>query len=68
MEIHLTVEQIAKRWQCGRDTVVRHFSKLVGHGVINIGSPASVRRRKRQYLVLRIPPEVLERVEKELGR
>jgi hypothetical protein len=55
----LTVSEVAKFLKCSEDSVIRWFGGLPG--VIDLGSPELVRRRKRRYRVLRIPRAVLDR-------
>lgn len=61
-----TVAQIAERWQCDSEKVSRIFTNVPG--VLDIGTPADVRKRKRAYRILRIPNHVLQQVERKLAR
>jgi hypothetical protein len=59
-----TPQQIAERWQCDAEKVIRTFTNVPG--VMDIGNPADVRKRKRAYRILRIPDHVLKQVERKL--
>jgi hypothetical protein len=61
-----TVSQIAERWQCDPEKVTRIFAHVPG--VLDIGTPADVRERKRAYRILRIPNHVLQQVERKLAK
>ena len=60
---HYTVRQIAEQWQLSDDMVRKIFEREPG--VIAIGETRS-NGRKRRYVTLRIPPDVLERVHRRL--
>lgn len=60
-----TPQQIAEAWQVDESTVRRLF--VDQPGVLKLGR-ASGRRGKRQYVTLRIPAEVLARVQEERSR
>jgi hypothetical protein len=60
-----TPAQIAERWKCDSEKVTKIFAEVPG--VIDIGSPADVRKRKRAYRILRIPDHVLKQVERKLA-
>lgn len=55
----LTVSEVADSLRVPSDTVIRWFANRPG--VINLGSPEDVRRRKRAYKILRIPRAVFEK-------
>ena len=55
----LTVAEVKAVLKCSEDSVIRWFGSLPG--VVDLGSPELVRRRKRRYRVLRIPRAVLDR-------
>ena len=55
----LTVATVAAELKCSQDFVLRRFGDLPG--VIDLGSPELVRRRKRRKRCLRIPRAVLEK-------
>jgi hypothetical protein len=64
-----TVQQIAERWQVSDDTVRKTF--FDEPGVLKIGGPSRLaggRKKKlfRHWFLLRIPENVLERVENRL--
>jgi hypothetical protein len=59
-----TPTQIADRWQCDAEKVTRIFAAVPG--VLDIGTPADIRKRKRAYRILRIPAQVLAAVERKL--
>ena len=61
-QLFYTVQQIAKRWQVDAEEVPRIFRKE--SGVLDLGTPADVRKRKRAYRILRVPANVLARVER----
>lgn len=58
-----TIKQIADRWQCSTDTVLRVFYKEPG--VLDLGTKETLHKRRRS--LLRIPPNVLQKVEGRLG-
>jgi hypothetical protein len=58
-----TVSQIAERWQCDPEKVTKLFANFPG--VIDLGTPADIRRRKKAYRILRIPPHVLTAAEEK---
>jgi hypothetical protein len=60
-----TVSQIAERWQCDSEKVTKIFSGVPG--VLDLGTPPDVRKRKRAYRILRIPVQVLATVERKLA-
>jgi hypothetical protein len=60
---HYTVAEVAERWQLSDDSVRKLFEREPG--VLAIGEARST-GRKRRYLTLRIPVEVLERVHRRL--
>jgi hypothetical protein len=61
-----TPTQIADRWQCDAEKVIRTFADV--SGVMDLGSPSDVRKRKRAYRILRIPDHVLKKVERKLTK
>ena len=65
-QLFYTVQQIAERWQCDAEKVSRIFQN--DPGVMDIGSPADKRKRKRKYRILRISATALARVERELAK
>jgi hypothetical protein len=60
-----TVSQIAERWQCDSEKVSKIFASVPG--VLDLGTPADVRKRKKAYRILRIPAQVLATVESKLA-
>jgi hypothetical protein len=60
-----TATEVAEMLKISRDTVIRWFRGRPG--VIDLGSPEDVRKRKRRYAILRIPRVELERFLKERG-
>jgi hypothetical protein len=60
-----TVSQIAERWQCDGEKVTKIFANV--QGVIDLGTRADIRKRKKAYRILRIPAHVLETVERKLA-
>jgi len=60
-----TVAQVAERWQCDSEKVTKLFANVPG--VIDLGTPADVRRRKKAYRILRIPATVLAQMERKLA-
>lgn len=54
-----TVSEVAEILRVSSDTVIRWFANRPG--VIDLGSPEDVRRRKRAYKILRIPRSVYEK-------
>jgi hypothetical protein len=61
-----TCTEIAERWKCSRDKVVRVVKPYIGKGVIDLGTKENVRRRKRSYAILRVPLSVLQKIEQDL--
>jgi hypothetical protein len=59
VERHYTVAEIASMWNLSKDSVRSMFQNEPGVLVLGDTNP---RRRKRQYLTLRIPKSVLDRV------
>lgn len=57
LPLFYTVAEVAAILKISKDSVIRKFSTVPG--VIDLGSPET--GRKRQYRVLRIPREALER-------
>ena len=65
IERHYTPQEIAEMWGLDEHTIRRKF--IDQPGVLKIGSRLS-RRRKRQYITLRIPASVLARYHRENAR
>lgn len=63
-KLFFTVQEIAERWVCSEDKVTRVFRYRPG--VLNLGSHADKKKRKRAYSILRVPAAVLVQVEAEL--
>jgi hypothetical protein len=61
-----TVSEIAKRWACSPDKVIRVFRGRAG--VMDLGSGSNVSNKRRSYSILRIPLAVLRAVEEEMTR
>lgn len=61
---HYTVGEIAKLWSLSDDAVRKLFENE--SGVLAIGGSRS--GRKRRYVTLRIPEDVVERVHRRLAR
>jgi hypothetical protein len=55
----LTVAEVKAVLKCSDDSVIRWFGDLPG--VVDLGTPELVRRRKRRKRCLRIPRAVLEK-------
>ncbi len=55
----LTVTEVSQLLRISPDTVIRYFSDRPG--VVDLGNPEDVRRRKRRYRILRIPRVELEK-------
>ena len=64
LEKHFTVTEVASLWQLSEDTIRKIFRDQPG--VLKIGSEET--RRKRGYIVLRIPETVLQKVHAELRK
>jgi hypothetical protein len=60
-ERHYTPKELAKLWQLDESTIRRIFQDQPG--VLNIGETG--RRNKRDYVTLRIPESVVQRVYSE---
>lgn len=60
-----TVRQIAERWGVSDDEVRERFRREPG--VIRLTDENASKKRKRTYVTLRIPEEVLQRVERRLS-
>lgn len=58
LEKHYSVSEIATMWQLSEDTVRKVFRDEPG--VLRLGSGET--RRKRGYVVLRVPESVLQKV------
>ena len=63
--LHWTISEIAQLWKLSDETVRKIFEKEPG--VISIGAERST-GRKRRYLTIRVPGDVLERVYRRLQR
>ena len=59
----LTVAEVAAVLRVSEDTVTKRFQDRAG--VLDLGQAEDLRKRKRQYRVLRIPRPVLETFIKE---
>ena len=64
LEKHFTISEVASLWQLSEDTIRKIFRDQPG--VLKIGS--AEKRRKRGYIVLRIPETVLQKVHAELRK
>ena len=64
IEKHYTVSEIAALWQLSEDTIRKIFRDVPG--VLRIGSPETIRPKKRGYLILRIPESILQKVHADL--
>lgn len=62
-EKHYTVKEIAEAWSVCEDTVTAIFRDQPG--VLKLSRRPLTSRRKRQYVTLRIPASVLDRVHAE---
>lgn len=62
---YYTVKQVATRWACSEPTVIRTFQDQPG--VLKLSMPLGLRGKGKRAprVMLRIPPAVLERVERE---
>ena len=64
LERHFTPKELAELWGFNENTIRRLF--IDEPGVLKYGAPC--RRGKRQYISLRIPQSVAERVHRERSR
>lgn len=64
IERHYSVQELAEMWKLSSDTIRRLFRDEPG--VIKIN--ASPGRRKRSYIVLRLPESVVMRVHERLRK
>jgi hypothetical protein len=62
---YYTAEELARRWKVSSTTIRRWFRKEPG--VMKWGRTQSKPGKKRAYLSLRIPREVVERVRRRLS-
>ena len=60
-----SIADIAQRWGVSEQKVTRHFENEKD-GLMNLGTPADVRKRKRAFRILRVTAALLARVEKRL--
>lgn len=67
MSEYLTVTDCAKRWNVSTEKASRILRKYVGRGVLDLGARENVRKRKRGYAILRVPPQVLDEIERDLS-
>jgi hypothetical protein len=64
--VYFSPSAIATRWACSIDKVSRILEAYRGNtGFMDLGSPESVRARKRRYSIIRIHPDLLARIEGE---
>jgi hypothetical protein len=64
--VYFSPSAIATRWDCSTDKVSRILEAYRGNtGFMDLGSPESVRARKRRYSIIRIHPDLLARIEVE---
>lgn len=61
-----TVAEVAKLLKLSQKAVIRRFGNLPG--VVDLGSPETMRPKKRSYRVLRIPAPVLAKYLMEHAR
>ena len=64
IEPHYSVKDVAEMWKLSDEAIRRLFR--TEPGVIKLGADDSYRRRKRDYVTLRIPESVLLRVHEKL--
>jgi AraC-like DNA-binding protein len=62
VERHYSVQEVAKFWKLSEDTVRRLFREEPGVMKISVQSG----RRKRHYVVLRVPESIVMRVHERL--
>ena len=65
--VYFSPSVIATRWACSTDKVSRILEAYRGNtGFIDLGSPESVRARKRRYSIVRIHRDLLAQIESDL--
>jgi hypothetical protein len=63
---HFTVKQIAERWHLSDDAVRKIFE--VEEGVLAIGGERKPGTKRKPYVTLRIPLDVVERVHRRRSK